>query len=65
MKLFGRNLKQLRTTRGFTQEYLAEETKTSQTQIARMEAGRLNTSISNLYFLARALDCSFDDFFKK
>lgn len=63
MQLFSKNLRKLRLLRGFSQEYLAEEAGISQVQIARMETGHLNTSISNLYVLKKALKCSFDDFF--
>ena len=63
INLFAKNLKKLRVKKGYTQEYLAEEAKISQVQIARMENGKLNTSISNLFVLSKALDCSFDDFF--
>lgn len=65
MELFGKNLKRIREQKGFTQEFLAEEANISQAQIARMESGKLNTSISNLYILAKRLGCSFDEFFKK
>ena len=63
MQIFSKNLRRLRLERGFSQEFLAEEAGISQVQIARMEKGKLNTSISNLYVLTRALNCSFDDFF--
>lgn len=63
MMLFGKNLKRLREAKGYTQEYLAEEAKISHVQIARMETGKLNTSISNLYVLSKALNCEFNEFF--
>lgn len=63
MQLFSKNLRRIRLLRGFSQEYLAEEAGISQVQIARMEKGQLNTSISNLFVLKKALNCSFDDFF--
>ncbi len=63
MELFSKNLRRLRLSRGFSQEYLAEEAGISQVQIARMEKGQLNTSISNLFVLQKALKCTFDDFF--
>ena len=65
LKLFAFNLKRLRVMKGFTQEYLAEEANISQVQVARMEKGKLNTSISNLFVLSKALNCSFDEFFKE
>ena len=65
MKLFGNNVQKLRISKGFTQEYLAEEAKISQVQIARIESGKLNTSISTLVSLAKALDVEIGEFFKK
>lgn len=63
LKQFGKNLRKLRLEKNLTQEQLAEEAGISQVQIARMEAGQLNTTISSLYNLSKALEVSFDRFF--
>ena len=65
MRIFGRNVHKIRLSKGYTQEYLAEEAKISQVQIARIEAGKLNTSISTVASLAEALGVDVGDFFKK
>ena len=63
MAKFGENLKNVRLARNFTQEYLAEEAGISQVQIARIEKGRLNTSISTAYALMKALQAEANDLF--
>ena len=65
MKMFGRNVQEIRLSKGYTQEYLAEEAKISQVQVARIESGKLNTSISTVVSLATALKVDVGDFFKK
>jgi transcriptional regulator with XRE-family HTH domain len=65
MQLFGKNVHEIRKQRGFTQEYLAEEANISQVQVARIESGKLNTSISTVASLARALNVDPGEFFKK
>lgn len=64
MVLFGKNLRKIRIERGKTQEQLAEDAKISQVQIARIESGKLNTSISTVAALAYALEVNEGDFFK-
>jgi transcriptional regulator with XRE-family HTH domain len=63
--LFGKNVRQLRIMRNKTQEELAEDIGISQVQIARIESGKINTSILNLYLISKALNASPTDFFKK
>lgn len=65
MKLFGKNVHDIRLSKGYTQEYLAEEAKISQVQVARIESGKLNTSISTVASLAEALGVEVGEFFKK
>ena len=65
MQLFGKNVQEIRKLRGFTQEYLAEEANISQVQVARIESGKLNTSISTVASLAKALNVDPGEFFKK
>lgn len=65
MKTFGHNVQKIRISKGYTQEFLAEEAKISQVQIARIESGKLNTSISTVVSLAKALDVAIGDFFKE
>ena len=65
MKIFGKNVLRVRLLRGMTQEQLAEDAKISQVQVARIESGKLNTSISTLYAIASALKVSECEFFKE
>lgn len=55
MAMFGRNVRRVRMDKGFTQEELAEGAGISQVQIARIEAGKINTSISTVVAIAKAL----------
>ncbi len=65
MKIFGKNVHDIRLSKGYTQEYLAEEAKISQVQVARIESGKLNTSISTVASLAIALNVEVGEFFKE
>jgi transcriptional regulator with XRE-family HTH domain len=64
MVLFGKNVRRIRIEQNKTQEQLAEDAKISQVQIARIESGKLNTSISTVAALALALQVNVGDFFK-
>jgi len=56
MNRFGKNVRKIRIEKGMTQEELSEEAKISQVQIARIESGKLNTSISTVSAIANALE---------
>lgn len=60
---FGKNLKKVRNKRGMTQEDLAEISGLTLSQIARIETGRLNTSISTVNVLLRSLDITANELF--
>ncbi len=64
MKMFGNNVHIQRLAKGFTQEFLAEEAGISQVQIARIESGKLNTSISTVVSIAKALNIEVGELFK-
>lgn len=59
----GKNLRRIRSEKGLTQEQLAEESSVSQVQIARIESGKLNTTISTVAALASAMKVDIADFF--
>jgi len=63
IQIVGKNLRKIRTEKGFTQEQLAEESSVSQVQIARIESGKLNTSISTIAALGSALNVDIGMFF--
>lgn len=65
MMQFGKNVSKIRNEKGITQEQLAEEAKISQVQVARIESGRLNTSISTVSAIASALGVNEGDLFQK
>ncbi len=52
---FGLRVKELRLQKGFSQEQLAWETGLEFSQINRIENGKINTSIFNIFIIAEAL----------
>jgi transcriptional regulator with XRE-family HTH domain len=52
---FGLHLKKLRVNKNMSQEDLAYDCGMEISQISRMERGLLNTSISNIYLIAKTL----------
>lgn len=52
---FGRNLRHLRESKHLSQEALAFEAELSISQISRIERGIVNTSLSHIVSIARAL----------
>lgn len=63
MSIFGKNVCKLRLQKSLTQEQLAEDAQISQVQVARIESGKLNTSISTVVALAKALNVEVGEFF--
>lgn len=63
MKAFGENLKRLRNKANLSQEDLANDCDISISQIGRIERGEINTTISTLFVLARALNIEVKDLF--
>ena len=55
-KLVGENVRRLRSSRGMTQEYLAEVSGFSQQYISDLERGRRNPTVVSLFDLAQALE---------
>jgi len=53
---FGKNLKKVRTHKGFTQENLANDIGIEISQISRIERGVINTSIGTINEIAKALN---------
>ena len=54
--LVGENVRQLRISRGMTQERLAEVSGFSQQYISDLERGRRNPTVVSLFNLAQALE---------
>ncbi len=61
---FGLRVKELRLQKGFSQEQLAWETGLEFSQINRIENGKINTSISNVFIIAEALKITPSEFFE-
>ncbi|MCA0431026.1 MAG: helix-turn-helix domain-containing protein [Bacteroidetes bacterium] len=64
LKQFGKNLRELRIQKGYTQEDLAFESELDLTQIGRIERGVTNTSISIVCKLAKALKINVKQLFE-
>ena len=64
IKQFGKRLKEIRLEKGLTQEQLAWEADIEPMQVSRIERGIINTSISQIANLAKALGIPIVEFFK-
>lgn len=60
---FGKHIRFLRKEKKLTMEKLAELANVEYTQIANIERGKTNTTISTAYALAKALSVSFEKLF--
>lgn len=56
IKAFGQNLKNIRKVKKVTQEELSFQTGLELSQVGRIERGVINTSISNVFDIAEALN---------
>lgn len=66
-KLLGRlakNLKKARERRRLSQEDLADKSGLALSQIARIETGKLNTSVSTIYAILQALGAEANELFE-
>ena len=61
---FGKNLKKIRESKGFTQAELANDMAVEISQISRIERGIINTSISTAHEISIALKIETTDLFK-
>ena len=61
---FGRNLKKVRNKSGLSQEDLANDADIPLSQVGRIERGEVNTTISTVYAISKALNISIDTLFK-
>lgn len=60
---FGKQLRNLRIEKGFTQERLANELGVEISQISRIERGVINTSITTLYSISKILKIESSELF--
>lgn len=63
LKLLGKNLRNLREERGYTQEELANELDLEISQISRIERGVINTSIYTVVRIATFLKADYKSLF--
>ncbi len=63
MKSFGENLQKIRLSKKMTQEILAYTSDIPISQVGRIERGEINTTISTLKTLAKALNIPIKDLF--
>lgn len=61
LRIFGSNLKKIRSERGITQEKLAELADLNIRTLQKIEAGQTNILITTAYRLQKALGCDWDD----
>lgn len=59
----GVKVREARNAKGLSIEKLAQQSGLSYSQIIRIESGRINTSIHQLYILANSLEVDIIDFF--
>lgn len=63
IKAFGKNLREIRKSKGITQEALAFDTGIELRQIGRIERGEINTGISSVFEIAKILGVEAKDLF--
>lgn len=55
---FGRNLRAIRKSKGFSQEQLAYEAGIDRSYVGKIERGMVNITIEKIYVFAELLECS-------
>ncbi len=63
LKRFGQRLRDIRKEKGISQEELAGKTGFELSQIGRIERGEINTSLSHVSAIAKALKMSVKELF--
>lgn len=64
LKAFGKHLRSLRKKKGISMKHLADLANLEYSQIARIERGIINTTISSAYALANALEIPLNKLFE-
>ena len=60
-QIVGAKIRKIRLTKGFSIQNLAYEIGIEYTQLSRIERGKINTTIYQLFLISRALDVNFSD----
>lgn len=63
LKTFGKNLKEYLLSKGFSQEELAYAADIPISQVGRIERGEINTTISTVFAISKALEIDLDELF--
>ena len=63
LKKLGQNIAQIREKRKITQYKLAKEIDTDQSNLARIEDGKVNPTVKTLLKISLVLKCKVRDFF--
>ena len=64
IKAFGKNVRSIRKLKGITQEDLSFVTGIELRQLGRIERGEINTGISSVFEIAKALEVKAKDLFE-
>jgi transcriptional regulator with XRE-family HTH domain len=64
LKAFGQHLRTLRKKKDISMKHLADLANLEYSQVARIERGIINTTISSAYALANALELPFNKLFE-
>ncbi len=62
--IFGKQVRKLREEKGYSMRYLADLADINYTQVSKIEHGKINTTISTAFAIAKALDIKLDELFK-
>lgn len=65
LELIGAQVRDIRNRNGLSIEKLALQSGLSYSQIIRIERGKINTGIHQLYIIAKTLDVDICEFFKE
>jgi transcriptional regulator with XRE-family HTH domain len=55
---FGRNLRVIRKSKGFSQERLAHDAGIDRSYVGKIERGQVNITIEKIYVFSELLECS-------
>ena len=65
LQIIGLNVRKIRETQNISRLQLAYEIDTTEKQLSRIEYGEINSGVMSYIKIARALNVSIDELFKK
>lgn len=65
LRKFGEKVREFRIQKGMTMQELADLSDIEYSQISRIERGIINTSLSNMFIIAKVLDIKPKEFFEE